>query len=351
VSAPTCKDCTVVEGGYTFTNVLPSAECDSDGDGINDGQCLPDESGNPPFTCQQVSCQETESCCVMYDMDMLADLNDPTTMEALGISLSTWAKQVHQAQCSSCDTSDGKTTPLADGTNCFYFSDTSSVEMMEQFYAAGQCKSGSCYTNKPCDMQHLENCCLLYSEDFVNSVPEEFIQMLGMEKTVELLNYSQCGTCDTSSLQIQSKPDGTSCNYAFINGDNEPEGMPGSCQNGVCSQTQCDGFFGYLDRQCYPCDSDESPNMSSQSVNLCTGKCPNRKAYYPRMTDLYPESVFDGIEDYLCVKSCPVGTLESIDKSCYPCDYDFSFDSTVEKCEARCPNRQLINGKCVLKQV
>jgi hypothetical protein len=140
-------------------------------------------------------------------------------MEALGISLSTLAKQAHQAQCSSCDPSDGKTTPLADGTNCFYLSDTSSVEMMEQFISAGQCQSGSCTTDRPCDLV------------------EEMLEFFDWGKVAEALNYTQCRTCD---LEQKPLPDGVWCNL-FDSGTSYTS--DGNCVNGFCVAFDPDTFY------------------------------------------------------------------------------------------------------------
>ena len=142
VSAPTCKDCTVVEGGYAFTSALPWAECDSDGDGTNDGQCIVDvDEDTAVYTCQQVSCQETESCCKLYDVDKLDQLF--ALMEPLGMSLETVVGHLHKVQCSICDPENGQTEPFPDGVGCQFF------DLGTMSDTDGNCVNGSCVAFDP----------------------------------------------------------------------------------------------------------------------------------------------------------------------------------------------------------
>ena len=140
VTPPQCKDCTVVEGGYAFTSALPWAECDSDGDGTNDGQCIVDES-TMIYTCQQFSCQETESCCKLYDVDKLDQLF--ALMDPLGMSFETVVEHLHKVQCSSCDPENGQTEPFPDGVGCQFF------DLGTMSDADGTCVNGSCVAFDP----------------------------------------------------------------------------------------------------------------------------------------------------------------------------------------------------------
>jgi hypothetical protein len=64
-----------------------------------------------------------------------------------------------------------------------------------------------------------------------------------MEKIVELLNHYQCGICDTSSLQIQSKLDGEKCEVAELYQDEFMDititKHGGVCKSGKCEKKSC----------------------------------------------------------------------------------------------------------------
>ena len=143
VTAPACKQCLTVENMYAIGNSLQNSDCDSDGDGTKDGQCLPDGSEEGNLTCQQVSCTETQTCCVFYDMYYLQQLMEEIANSGDELRMMAFVKHLNEFQCGTCDPESGQITFLPDGTLCDF------VEFPTGATGYGNCVNGSCATFNP----------------------------------------------------------------------------------------------------------------------------------------------------------------------------------------------------------
>jgi hypothetical protein len=193
VSAPTCRDCTPGIGTYSFTNPFPLVGCDSDGDGIDDGQCYPEGEDTMIYTCQQTQniCSSDSSCCLNTDLliMMIQGVSIPfgftldEFLEMYQISKTTVAKYLNKAQCNSCDPENGQMTPIENGIECGSISYNPHVDKF--FIDISECLNGQC---KLVDVS-LGNECTSYA----NCDSGEYCQFF--EKTVPTDPKPEKGYC------------------------------------------------------------------------------------------------------------------------------------------------------------
>jgi len=190
VTAPACKQCQTIEDMYVIGNSLQNSNCDSDGDGTKDGQCLPDGSEEGNLTCQQVSCTETQTCCVFYDMDYLQQLMDEIANSGDELKAMALVKHLNEFQCGTCDPESGQITFLPDGTPCDFLDFMTGT-------VNGNCVNGSCATFNP--DAFLKSC-----TSYINCDSGEYCQFF--EETIPTDPKPEKGYCfPLSEWKVESK--------------------------------------------------------------------------------------------------------------------------------------------------